>query len=161
MILWKLVLKKTRPHWKTHFENSSLRKTHFEKLPLCKTYLENSSENFLTEFFGKTMISAEISWPLSLPWMKWQSQADIAGNQPISLTIFILLSSLLKWDCLPHNHSALCSSPDPSVCLLRARLWLKINRCQNSDGTHARTPNITKSTGKSSWRSVITMKTRS
>ncbi len=31
--------------------------------------------------------------------------------------------SLLKWDCLPDRHAALCASPDPSVCLLRARLW--------------------------------------
>ncbi len=26
-----------------------------------KTYMENSSENFLTDFFGKTMISADAS----------------------------------------------------------------------------------------------------
>ncbi len=28
---------------------------------------------------------------MSLSWMRWQSQADIADDQPISLTIFILL----------------------------------------------------------------------
>ncbi len=40
-----------------------------DSLPLCKTYMENSplrkcTENFLTEFFCKTMLSADISWPL-------------------------------------------------------------------------------------------------
>ncbi len=36
-------------------------------------------------------IAAVGSKPVSLPWMRWQSQADIAGDQSISLTIFILL----------------------------------------------------------------------
>ncbi len=74
-VLWKLVLKKTGPHWKTHFENSSF----------CKTYLENSSKNDQCRRF----IAAVDSKPMSLSWMRWQSQADIAGDQPMSLTVFL------------------------------------------------------------------------
>ncbi len=85
--------KKTGPK-----ENWSSVKNALWKLVLLQMYLENSSENFLTDFFGKTMIWQNIhfiatvdSKPMSLSWMRWQSQADIADDHPISLTIFILL----------------------------------------------------------------------
>ncbi len=35
--------------------------------------------------------AAADSKPMSLLWMRWKSQADIAGDQPIPLTMFILL----------------------------------------------------------------------
>ncbi len=67
---------KTGPKWKMHFENS----------PCCKTYLENSSENFLTDFFWQNkdqcrrFIAAVDSKPMSLSWMSWQFQVDITYN---------------------------------------------------------------------------------
>ncbi len=70
---------------------------HFETSSCCKTYLENSSENVLTDFFWQNndqcrrFIAAVDSMPMSLSWMRCQFQADIADDQPISLTIFILL----------------------------------------------------------------------
>ncbi len=39
----------------------------------------------------RRFIAAVDSKPMSLSWMRWQSHADIADDQPISLTIFILL----------------------------------------------------------------------
>ncbi len=42
-------------------ENWSYVKMHLENSSCGKTYLENSSENFLTDFFGRTMISADAS----------------------------------------------------------------------------------------------------
>ncbi len=40
---------------------------------------------------SRRFIAAVDSTPMSLSWMRWQSQADIADDQSISLTIFILL----------------------------------------------------------------------
>ncbi len=48
------------------------------------------------------------------------------------------LGRVLNCDCLPNRHAALCASPDPSDCLLRARLWLKVNRHHYSGRTYAR-----------------------
>ncbi len=49
-----------------HGKRASLQNVHFHREFVCKTM-----------FIG----------PISLPWMRWQPQADITGEQPMSLTI--------------------------------------------------------------------------
>ncbi len=93
-------IRKTGPQWKTHFENSSC----------CKTYLENSSENCLTDFFGKTMISADVSQSLSIV-----SQCHCRGwddnPKPISLIFFILLiNSMIGHEDQQSPHTPLPSN---------------------------------------------------
>ncbi len=106
---------------------------YFENSPFSETYMENSSENFLTDFFWQNndqyrhFIATVDSKLKSLPWMRWKSQADIAGVQPISLTIFI---SLIKGrtGCegqqSPHDHINLKYTVIFLASLVHTDFWL-------------------------------------
>ncbi len=78
-------------------ENSSALKNALWKLVLLQNVLGKVVRKFSDGFFWqnndvcRNFIAALDSKPMSLSSMRWQSQADIARNQPISLTIFILL----------------------------------------------------------------------
>ncbi len=62
-VLGKLAPKKISPHYKTYMKNVALCKMYMEKSSNNETCMENSSENFLTEFYRKAMLCANISWP--------------------------------------------------------------------------------------------------
>ncbi len=63
------------------------------KLVLLQNVLGKFVRKFSSRLFCQNndqcrrSIVAVDSKPMSLSWMRWQSQADIAGDQPISLTI--------------------------------------------------------------------------
>ncbi len=51
--------------------------------PSCTIWVLFLQSNVQSRYF----VAAVDSGPISLPWMRWQSQADITGDQPISITI--------------------------------------------------------------------------
>ncbi len=78
-------------------ENWSSLKNALWKLVLLQNVLGKFVRKFSDRFIWQNndqcrhCIAAVDSKPMSLSWMRWQSQADIAGDQPISLSIFVLL----------------------------------------------------------------------
>ncbi len=78
-------------------ENWSSVKNALWKLVLLQNALGKFDRKFSDRFIWQNndqcrhFIAAVDSKPMSLSWMGWQSQADIAGDQLILLAIFILL----------------------------------------------------------------------
>ncbi len=78
-------------------ENSSTLQNALWKLVILQNVLGKFGRKFSDRIFWQNsdqcrhFIAAVDSKPMSLSWMRWQLQANIADDQPISLTIFILL----------------------------------------------------------------------
>ncbi len=67
--------------------------------PYCKTYMENSRlRKFFREFSDRFFLQNNIQCryfvatvdigPISTPWMRWQSQADIDNNKPCQFEVY-------------------------------------------------------------------------
>ncbi len=104
------------------------------KLVLLQNVLGKFVRKFSDRLFWQNndqcrrFITAVDSKPMSLSWMRWQSHADISDDQPISLTILILLINSRSGhedqqsphDCVYLKYTVICLAPLVHTGLLLA-----------------------------------------